>query len=556
MAAVGEACYHARVPLSSEPLHMQRSAFFAVFACILAVGNLQAQSVLKADSARPPEHSWPRGWTLISSTGDERLRFLQLGGESDDRGAYLLRSPSSLLPRREGSYAALLAPRIGGTWNARIPHSLNDGAAWSGKGITTRVVTGLELVAGPLRLIAAPEFVMQENAAFDSLLPGKWDAEQRARFTAPWSVGRNSIDLPYRFGDDGNAKLYAGESSLILSAGGLEAGIATESQWWGPGIRNAILLSDNAGGFPHAVIRTSAPLRTPLGFVNGRFIAGRLSSSAFDTVPGGDRSLSGAILSVSPSRGLSLGASRVVYSAGRDAEIGDALAVFTRWLGAGDTTLSRPYDQMLSVFGRWVLPSDGAEIYAEWAHRRIGSIRGLLETPEHSQGYILGGQWRRPVGRDAIRLQGELTYLEKSATYRATPVGTWYAGRAVPQGYTHRGQVLGAAIGPGASSQWFAADYVSAGWQLGLYANRIRWANDAYYEQPGGPNRYRAHDVSILGGARASVCAGVFWITAEYTAGRRYNFLFQDSARDFNERYLSVSPFNHTVQLSLSPRVR
>ena len=37
---------------------------------------------------------------------------------------------------------------------------------------------------------------------------------------------------------------------------------------------------------------------------------------------------------------------------------------------------------------------------------------------------------------------------------------------------------------------------------------RIRWANDAYYDKPGGHNRYRAHDVSFFAGARGGVELG------------------------------------------------
>ena len=67
----------------------------------------------------------------------------------------------------------------------------------------------------------------------------------------------------------------------------------------------------------------------------------------------------------------------------------------------------------------------------------------------------------RPLrqSRDALRLQAEHTYLEKSATSRDRPVGVYYTSRAVLQGYTHDGRVLGAAIGPGASSHWLAVDY-------------------------------------------------------------------------------------------------
>lgn len=535
---------------------MPRRAAFLVFAAVQAAAGAGAQSAAAPDSV-PAAAPAPalHAWIPIGSLAEDRLRLEGLRGGRAEQGGYLLRSTSSLLTRRPGAQLALLTPRLEGIWNARIPHSLNDGPAWAGKGATGRLVFGVQAVAGPLRLVLAPEAVTEQNASFDALLPG-WDSAQRGRFTLPWSAGRNSVDLPYRQGDQARTTVFAGESSVMLRAGVLEAGAATESQWWGPGIRNAILISDNAGGIPHLTLRSARPFRTPLGHLSARWIAGRMSPSRYDTVPPGTRTLSGAGLVLAPGGGLAVGVGRMVYAGAAEVTAGDALAVFHRWRGAGDTAVAHPYEQMTSLFARWTLPLDGVEVYGEWARRRLPTLREALEQPEHTQGYLLGGQWLRPAGSSLLRLQGEVTYLEKSATYRAGEVGSWYAGRAVPQGYTHHGQPLGASIGPGASSQWAAVDLVGDRWQGGLYMNRIRWANDAYYDQPGGPNRYRAHDVSMVGGVRASASLGGAWLTLQWTAGRRYNFLFQNRSLDFSQRHLSVSPFNHTVQLSLTPRIR
>ncbi|HEX2081154.1 MAG TPA: capsule assembly Wzi family protein [Longimicrobium sp.] len=498
----------------------------------------------------------PRPWRVIGGIEEERERAGQLRGAPAD-GGFLLRSLSSRTPRRDGgAYLAVLAPRVEAVWNSRIPFSANDGPLWAGRGVSVRTLAGVEAVAGPLRLIVAPELVHQENRSFDALLPQGWDSAQVGRFTAPWSTGTHSVDLPYRFGDGPMTTVFAGESSLALRLGAVEAGAATESQWWGPGARNAIVLSNHAGGFPHLFLRTARGIRTPLGTVEARWIAGRLSSSPFDTASvGRHRSLSAAAVVVSPGAGLSLGAARAVYApagGGADA-LGDAGAVFSRWRGAGDTTASRPYDQLSSLFARWVAPGEGAEVYAEWARRRLpGSLRDALEQPEHTQGFTLGAGWAGTGLGGVMRLQGEATYLEKSATYRARPTASWYAGRAVPQGYTHRGQVLGAAVGPGGSGQWVAVDWLRPRAQAGLFATRVRWANDAYYDKPGGHNRYRAHDVSILWGARGGFAVGGAWVDAEWTAGRRYNFLFQNPATGWEDRHLSVSPYNHTLRLRLS----
>lgn len=505
-----------------------------------------------ADGREAEDAGLLRRFAVIGGIEEERMRLRQLS-EGAPADGFLLRSASTLTPRRSaGSYAAVLAPRAEMVWNSRVPYSVNDGPLWSGKGGSGRVLAGIDAAAGPVRLVLAPELVWWQNAEFDSLLPEAWTAAQRAAFTPPWQTGTHSVDLPYRFGEDGTTRVFAGESSLTARLGAVEAGVATESQWWGPGVRNAIVLSNQAGGFPHALLRTARPLRTPLGTLEARWIAGRLSSSAYDTASSGEhRSLSGFAWTLSPGGGLSLGAARVVYQPldGR-AALADAADVFFRWGAAGDTAESQPYEQIATVFGRWVLVPHGAEVYAEWGRLRLPGLRGALEEPEHTQGYTLGLAWARPAGDARLRLSAEATYLEKSPTYRAHPTVSWYAGRAVPQGYTHRGQVLGASIGPGASGQWLAVDWMAPRAQAGISLTRVRWANDAYYDQlPDPTRRYRAHDVSILGALRGGVSVGAVWMEAEWTAGRRYNFLYQNPSLSFLDRNLSVSPFNQTLRL-------
>jgi hypothetical protein len=134
-----------------------------------------------------------------------------------------------------------------------------------------------------------------------------------------------------------------------------------------------------------------------------------------------------------------------------------------------DSSVALGRDQLISLFGRWVLPNDGFEVYFEWLRASMPvSFRDFLTDPSHSRGYTVGLQWLAPAdsrGR-AIRLQGEVTNLEQDASFRYRPIGSIYTSRVVPQGYTQRGQSLGAAIGPGSSSQFLAADYVGRRWSL------------------------------------------------------------------------------------------
>jgi hypothetical protein len=509
------------------------------------------------------------------SPTDERIRLAQLLDASSPQGT-LLRSPSTATaaPSSSGTLCVQgLAPELRSVWNSALPFSQNEGALWAGRGRNVLLLAGGRAHLGPVSVTLAPEAVYAANTAFTILpdgdyhrLPGRnrFASIWHTRPTQPSDPAAATIDMPYRFGDEPVHGVGWGQSSLSVSVGPLQAGAAHENQWWGPGIRNALVLSSNAPGFGHLFVRPGRPLRSFLGEIDGRWLVGELRESAyFDSVSTNDlRSLSGIAFTFTPAweRHLTLGVARTVISpVRRRSEIGKhslrALLSWERRDSAGHLAWEPRSDQLLSVFGRWVLPADGVEVYAEWARHELPvSLRDLLLAPHHTQGYTLGGQWARPVRSGALRLQGEATYLEQSATLFQRPSSTFYTGRASPHGYTHRGQVLGAAIGPGSSSQWVALDYLRPDIALGVLGGRIRWENDAMYtSHPRGFFRSaHAHDVSVLGGVRGGVTRLGFHVHAEWISSLRYNYLFQNPDRGFGPDG-AVDVWNHTLRVNFGP---
>jgi hypothetical protein len=513
------------------------------------VASRAQDSATVRDSGLAPHHP---ALITIGSPADDDARLRQLLGAPT--AGYLLRSPSSLTPRLGGGgdrpRAFLVPPQLLATYNSRLPYSLNDGALWAGRGTNVEVTAGAAIQVGRVRLIAAPTYAYSQNEEYALTDPTISPTVPASRnpFSSPWHAGSQSIDLPIRFGSSPLSNLSAGQSSLIVSTGPVELGAATENEWWGPGIRNALLLSNNAEGFPHLLVRTAHPIRTPLGMVEARWLAGGLTESAFfDFDPSNDlRSIAlvGATLEPRGTRGLTVGAARSVFAPASG--WGSALASFPQaFAGVGhpdavplrDSVSTGGRDALFSLFARWVLPASGVEIYGEWGRAEAPlSLRDFLEQPNNSQGYTLGIQWlgselARTRGR--LRVQAEATYVEQSTTYRFRPLGSWYTSHAVPQGYTERGQPLGAAIGPGSSSQWLALDHVASRWQLGAYLTRVRWLDDAETQKsyPIQGIGYCSHDVSTLPGLRGRTETPFGSLFADYSSGWRLNVFF-DKATD------------------------
>ena len=512
--------------------------------------------------------------TLVGGMTADRLRLDQLRGR-DSLDGFMIRSASSLSPRpgpAKGWSTAVIAPELYAVNNSAIPFSLNDGALWAGVGTSARILFGAQVAAGPFRLILAPEIVRSENAYFllrDTLrfyAPPVPEDRAGDGFVFPWyALGPYSIDLPTRFGDESLSRLDLGQSTAMYEHRAVAVGISNENSWIGPGIRNALILSDNAPGFPHAFVRTTNPWKTRIGSIEAKLMVGGLTESKwFDTTETNNlRSLSIFAFSIRPSfqKNLVLGGSRAVYADSKGwsripGRFFDAFANTGRPnnRALADSAVSPGgRDQIFSLFGRWVFPEDGFETYAEWARLEFPySLRDLMVAPNHSQGYTLGLQYARPAftpeGR--FRVQAELTSVEQSATWRERPQGSFYTSRKVIQGYTQMGQPLAASIGPGASGQWLAFDFIDPGWSFGINAGRIRW-NEDIHSTYGFPlyQGYCIHDVSVFPGARGSVNSRWGYVSADVSFGNRINAWFQEqsgcpkgnSMLDIRNRTISVT---------------
>ena len=552
---------------------------------VLLTAVLSGPRVGVAQESKPAgRDSIPAGASslvLVTSEAVDRFRLDQLVDGVGAGQSLLLRSASSLTPRStselQRARVTALTPQELFVHNTAIPFSQNYGALWAGRGLSTRTLIGFKLETSRVRVIFAPELISSENSdwvmrpfPFGQHLPAIPPDRAGDGYVFPYYVASPwSIDQPLRFGKGPIRRFDPGQSTAMLSTNRFEFGFSNENEWWGPGIRNAIVLSNNAPGFPHFFVRSARPLATRFGSLEARWLVGGLTESKFfDTVSTNNvRSLASmaATLQTAWNPNLSVGFARSVYSTAT----GWGQVPF-RWFdilartgNTGDatpqdaTTNAVRKDQLFSLFARWVAPADGLELYTEWARTQLRlSLRDWLMRPNHTQAYTLGLQWRRPAWRRGIfRLQTELTQMEQSATFRDLPQESWYMSTRVIQGYTNRGEVIGGAIGPGASSQWLAMDYVKPSWRFGGYLGRIRW-NEDVHSTANFPvyQGYCSHDVTLYPGVRAASLSRLGTITADVSFQNRENAFFENDGgcpnvgirRDIRNRNLSItfSPFN------------
>jgi hypothetical protein len=521
---------------------------------IAARGNAQCSGVDSAEARRPRS---------VGTIVDDSARIGSIIGACWGDGS-LIRSLASLTPVPSPVPRLLISgldPSLTSTWNSRLPVSANDGPVWAGRGLNVTASAGVQANFWRFRLIFAPALVTSGNRPFP-VIPSP--DRLKSAFASPWHAGPMYADLPLRFGNQRYTRLDPGESAAELNFPVVTLGASASTAWWGPGIRNALVMSNNAAGVPRIYLRTGRPLSTRLGAVEAEWILGGLAESPFFDFDDRNnlRSLSAAVvtLRLSADTGLTIGGARGVYASVRrfGRLPGHFADVFTDWHRPPmDGRVNRTSDQITSLFARWVIPKAGVAAHVEWAKVRLpASLRELFVNPQLGQGYTVGLEWANRMGSSTVvRVQAEATTLEQTPETVGGRTLEFYASHSVPQGFTQQGQAVGAATGPGSSSQYIGADVLNGPWRIGGSVGRIRFEDGAYYRPPSqGRFAWRTHDVALFAGLNAGFDSRWLQMSGSVTRTLRMNYLFQ-TPNAFLPENTTFDVHNTTLSLTVTPHL-
>lgn len=405
------------------------------------------------------------------------------------------------------SVVQLLPFTIKQQYNTHNPYGWNDGSMIPAAGYQTQVTGGFFAKLKFFSIQLQPEFVYAQNPAFDGFT-------QVGNESAVWSAYYavyNNTDLPERFGNTAYTKLFPGQSSVRLTFDPVSVGVSTENLWWGPGVRNSLLMSNTATGFLHATLNTTKPVKTPIGSIEGQLLSGKLTGSGYPPLvlgqTGGQdsryrakpkdwRYLSGLVLSYNPKwvPGLFFGLTRVfqVYKSDLGNSFNDYFPVFTQFskksVDSNNPTSiedAKRRDQLTSVFVRWVWYDGKAEVYFEYGKNDHNfDTRDSFLDPAHSRSYTFGLKKIYDLSKtdQHIQVSAEVTQLSASANDLAIRnAGIWYTHSIVKDGYTNKGEVLGAGIGPGGSFQSMDVSWFKGLKRIGLQVERFQHNQDLYY---------------------------------------------------------------------------
>lgn len=469
----------------------------------------------------------------------------------------------------------LLPVSILSQFNSHHPEGINDGSMIPAKGLQIKTSTGLFFKYRFLNIKLNPEFVYAQNKSFETF-PKNHKTTIGIQFPANPYLGGN-IDLPERFGETAYQKAFLGESSIRLNFKPISIGISNENLWWGPGYRNSLLMTNSASGFLHLTLNTVKPIKTPIGSFETQIIGGKLEESGYtESLVEDWRYINAMVLNYQPKwiPGLFLGMTRsfMTYNTNLNWSINDCLPVlsFLTKKSNGDNTEVDNYEnnQLLSLFMRWLFSESHGEIYFEFGREdHSWDLRDFILEAEHSSAYMLGARKLFVLNKSNnahIQVLGELSHLASNLTTvrrggggfdRNRAYGGWYIHSKVRHGYTNKGQMLGAGIGPGSNSQTLHASWNQSLKQIGLEFERYVHNNDFWFNYiKGSKSNWVDRGVSLF--ANWDYRHFLFYGKMKYVNTKNYQWLYEPLLEDVIEEYWTDTDdtYNFHIQAGVTYR--
>ncbi len=443
---------------------------------------------------------------------EEYLRRLQLESQTEDYTSFNVR-PLEVVDSIFGDYSytfglleeelskfktkvSVLAPEFHTEFNSHHPYYSNNGAMVPSKGFKSLTSVGVHIEAPFLSIQLRPELYLSQNKPYegfpDTLSTRFWDRRY---------VLYNQADLPEQFGEGNIRDILIGQSHALIYFKGMGLGISTENLWWGPGKRNSLIMSNNSRSFAHLTFRSQKPIQTFIGAFEWNVIGGRLEQSGFIPPQRGDnldgsrfvnksddwRYLSAISLVYSPkwTPGLSFGVNRAIQQYSEFTKDTKSYFPILINLFRKNDPLERDefrIDQLISTFIRWRWVKAQAEIYFEYGRNDAAfNARDALLSIDHSRAYTAGFSKVFTLDKNAVQVSYEHTQMSQTSGYLIRNALSWYMHAGVRQGYTHRGEVLGSAIGPGSNLDHINVSYLKGINRFGLTIERWVHDNDFHY---------------------------------------------------------------------------
>ncbi len=402
---------------------------------------------------------------------------------------------------KQGLTARIYGPEWFNSYNTAVPYGQNDGALWQGRGYNTSFTAGARLEGYGFELTFKPQVSWMQNREFDineNIYPNKYS------YSFQSDTVNHPIDIVQRYGEISFWNFDWSDSEIRWNWKTFTIGFGTQNPWLGPAYLNPMLGSNNAPGYGKIDIgirKTNLILpyfNKNLGYLEGRIWTGQLLESDYfdNNVSNNKRMLNGLSVSYSPSfiPGFTIGINRIFLTYWRQENLKYLLRLFTYSRENALPSSNNDEDQKYTLFAEWTFNKVGFSIYGEFGRDDYSSDEET--NPFHTAIYTIGGKQLIPIRltelfpkwKKSIDLDSEFIFewndFEMSQDFQFQwPYLGFYAHGFVQQGYTHKGQILGAGTGWAGNSQFIKYKvYYSKGYTSFTF-HRYSPNNNSVYSQ-------------------------------------------------------------------------
>jgi hypothetical protein len=430
---------------------------------------------------------------------------------------------SSLLISKRKNYfhtpIDILPISFSSIYNSHHPFGFNQGAMIPSQSPELYLSTGIYAVYKKWEFQFQPEFIYTANNQYETFAHENYDPIWYSYYK--WL---NKIDAPEQFGITPYFKSSLGQSKIQYNFNSkISASLSNQNIWWGPGIQNSLVLTNNAAGFQHFSLQTNKPYKTKIGSFESQILIGKLDNS---DIPPPDtnrvmnaihlytpklnqwRFFSGYIITWQPKwiPNLYVGSARAAITYNNNFKILDLLP-----LSANENY------SVGSMFFRYILKESRAEFYGEYGNNDNNNQRG----------YVFGFQKISHENKHHLRfiVNAEIAQLDATSMNQILNATSWYTSSTVTQGYTQLGKVLGAGIGPGSNSQMLDISLIKGKNKFGVTFQRLVHNNDFYYNAYYPINYWKAHWIDMSALYHTSILIkNQFYVNASFGIIRSLNY--------------------------------
>jgi len=377
---------------------------------------------------------------------------IMVGGQ--DPGSLMIRPVIPIANKAAGSWLFKIKNEL--FYNTDSPNLENTSDRWIGKGssyfTSANIVYNSKYFFGSIE----PYYFISQNDDYAE--------PQRMALFNNLNDNRPHQESPY-------SSVGLREMQFYANIKGFGGGYSNANMWWGPGLHNSLMVSNNTTGFRHLMLGTINERRLNNWGFNGRYVFSKLGQGSKNKPY-----LSGFIVNATyyshPT--VTLGFSRILLSGGANTSYkisrSEAALLPFQILSidnkSGSKIYNRPIEQMYTGYLNFRFPKSGVVLFFEWG-RNEGPIDfdDFVLAPDHSNAFITGLRKYGLFNNINLFLAIEYTNIAHGSLWKTRETNDWYSNPQFEYN-TYNGRHWAAHSGPDSDDFLLLIGYANDGFAV------------------------------------------------------------------------------------------